>query len=116
MVSKTALNFLRVLVLSANNVFDFFNIVSYLLSSSSFIVWFEIKIFVDLELNVLDLLTELLLISWFSSIFLVTSVWDFFFGLGTFFLLSFPFFLELSTWRVEGTVTSETFFVPSFIL
>ena len=71
------------------------------------------KIFFNFELNVCDFLSVYFLISVFAPDIFLTSVWDLFFDLYAFFLLSFSFFLELSTCKVDGTVTSETFFVPS---
>ena len=105
------------LLLSNINVFDFFNMSSYFLSSSSFIVlsW-TTKIFFDLVLNVFDFLIVYLWISKFESIFLLISVWDFLLFLFIFFFLYFSFFFELSAWKEEGTVRSDTLFVPSLNL
>ena len=111
-VSKTALNFLIVLFFSNNKVFDFFNIVSYFLSSSSFIVFSFNNNFLCEPLNVWTLLIVVLLFSVFVSMVLSTSVCDLIPAL----ILFFSFLFEFSLFQEEGTVTSDILFVASLNL
>ena len=106
------MNFLIVLFFSNNKVFDFFNIVSYFLSSSSFIVFSFNNNFLCEPLNVWTLLTVVLLFSVFVSMVLSTSVCDLIPAL----ILFFSFLFEFSLFQQDGTVTSDILFVAALNL
>ena len=111
-VSKTAFNFFNVLFLSNNIVLDFFKL-SLFSSSSSFIIrscfkiliWLKSYVFVFFKAYLYTFVVVLIVLSIF--------VLDLFLFFNSF--LSFTFFWELSIWKVEGTVTSDTLFVPALI-